>query len=240
MLTARPVASTAGSDGNQHTLDPIVTGASVLGVKYTGGVMLMADTLGSYGSLARFCDVERIRQVNDTTIVACSGEYSDLQYIDDLLHTLVVEDYAEDDGASLNPEEIFHYLSRVMYNRRSKVNPLWNQAIVAGFADGKPFLGYTDLYGSTFEDNLLATGFGQYLAMPLMRKAIDENEGKMSADEAKALLEESMRVLFYRDGRTINKFQTANITAEGVEISKPYSLDTQWKFKKFVHPTETR
>ena len=41
------------------TTRPIVTGTTVLGVKYSGGVMLAADTLASYGSLARYKDMRK-------------------------------------------------------------------------------------------------------------------------------------------------------------------------------------
>ena len=34
---------------------------------------------GSYGSLARFTDLRRIRRVGDFTLIAASGEYSDFQ-----------------------------------------------------------------------------------------------------------------------------------------------------------------
>lgn len=44
---------------------------------------------GSYGSLARFTNLRRIRRVGDYTLVAGSGEYSDFQTIMDLLHELV-------------------------------------------------------------------------------------------------------------------------------------------------------
>ncbi|CAN0329823.1 unnamed protein product [Discosporangium mesarthrocarpum] len=44
-----------------HTTRPMVTGTSVLGIKYKDGVMLAADTLASYGSLARYKSVERIK-----------------------------------------------------------------------------------------------------------------------------------------------------------------------------------
>ena len=40
-------------DPIKRTQQPIVTGTSVLGIKYKDGVMLAADTLASYGSLAR-------------------------------------------------------------------------------------------------------------------------------------------------------------------------------------------
>ena len=43
----------------KHTMQPIVTGTSVLGIKTKHGVVIAADTLGSYGSLARFRDIKR-------------------------------------------------------------------------------------------------------------------------------------------------------------------------------------
>ena len=57
------------ADPLTHTKRPIVTGTSVLGIQYKDGVMLAADTLGSYGSLARFKDLRRIRKVGARTLV---------------------------------------------------------------------------------------------------------------------------------------------------------------------------
>lgn len=58
----------------------MVTGTSVLAIKYKDGVVLAADTLGSYGSLARFRNLKRLRCVTDTTVIGASGDYSDFQY----------------------------------------------------------------------------------------------------------------------------------------------------------------
>merc|ERR1712054_338953 len=51
------------SHANQHTQQPLVTGTSVLAVKYKDGVVIAADNLGSYGSFARFTDVQRQQEV---------------------------------------------------------------------------------------------------------------------------------------------------------------------------------
>lgn len=64
---------------------PVVTGTSVLGIKYKGGVMMAADNLASYGSLARFRDVERLHKVADFTVLGASGDMSDYQYVKHLL-----------------------------------------------------------------------------------------------------------------------------------------------------------
>ncbi len=89
--------------------------------------------------MARFTDLRRIRAVNNQTIVAASGEYSDFQHIMKLLTELSVMDWEEDDGRQITPSECHSYLSRVMYNKRSKADPLWNQIVTAGLGDnGKP------------------------------------------------------------------------------------------------------
>jgi len=66
---------------SKHTLEPYVTGASVIGLKYKDGVMLMADTLGSYGSLARFKQLRRLRQIGPHTLIGGTGEYADFQHL---------------------------------------------------------------------------------------------------------------------------------------------------------------
>ena len=58
--------------------------------------------------------------MNERTIIGAGGELSDFQYILQLLDELRSEDYCADDGSELDPREIFSYLGRVLYNRRSK------------------------------------------------------------------------------------------------------------------------
>lgn len=121
-------------------------------------------------------------------------------------------------------------VGRVMYNRRTKNNPIQNQICLAGFKD-TPFLGYVDLYGTTYEDDIVATGFGMYIAKPLLN---DNWKPNMTFAEAKDLVEAAMRVLFYRDCRASNKIQLMTINQDGVEISAPYELDHKWDHQAFV------
>ena len=74
---------------HKATSSPIVTGSSVLALKYRDGVMMAADTLGSYGSMAKFTDLRRLRAVGKSTLIGASGEYSDFQHIMDLLTEIV-------------------------------------------------------------------------------------------------------------------------------------------------------
>jgi len=219
---------------HMRTTSPIVTGTSVLAIKYKYGVMMLADTLGSYGSLARFTDLDRLRKVNDFCVIGGAGEWSDFQFITKLLQELIIRDFEENDGHQLTANQITSYLSRVLYNRRSRVNPLWNILLVAGFHNNQGYLGSVDLYGSCFEDNFGATGYGSYMAMPILRK-----EWRQDLDEvaARNLLERCANILFYRDCRALNKYTLATVTAKGVNISKPFSLQTNWQLKAFVEPS---
>lgn len=130
---------------------------------------------------------------------------SDFQHIQHSLDTLTTSEFTQSDGHTLGPSEIYEYLSQVMYARRSKMNPLWNSLLVGGWKDGKSFLGYVDLLGTTFTASTLATGYGAYIAQPLLRKAVEGRETTLTEEEGVKIIAESMKVLFYRDARSLNK-----------------------------------
>ncbi|KAN0060140.1 Proteasome subunit beta type-7 [Thecaphora frezii] len=224
------------SDPIAHTSQPIVTGTSVIGLRYKHGIMLATDTLASYGSLARFMNVSRLASIGDTTLIGASGDMSDWQYVQHMLDKLIIQEESHADGHRLSPHQIYAYLARVMYNRRSNIDPLWNSFVLGGVdpKDGKPFLGYVDLLGTTFQASTIATGFGLHLAQPLLRKAVEGKEDILEEAEAREILENVMKVLFYRDARSLNRFQIAKVTSQGTEISQPYSVPTSWGFAEML------
>lgn len=85
---------------------------------------------------------------------------------------------------------------------------------------------------------------------------MEGREDTLTEEEARKILENSMRVLFYRDARSLNKvgfhifflqqmaygsqnnsfiqFQIATITAEGVNISDSISTETVWDFAEGI------
>jgi 20S proteasome subunit beta 7 len=62
-----------------------------------------------------------------------------------------------------------------------------------------------DLLGVTYTASTLATGYGAYIAQPLLRKAVEGREDTLTEPEARAILENALRVLYYRDARSINQ-----------------------------------
>jgi hypothetical protein len=67
------------------------------------------------------------------------------------------------------------------------------------------FLGYVDLLGTTYSASTLATGYGAHIAQPLLRAAVEGKEDTLTEDQAKEIIETCMKVLFYRDARSLNK-----------------------------------
>ncbi len=80
---------------------------------------------------------------------------------------------------------------------------------------------------------MAATGFGMYLAMPILRNAW---RADLSESEARSALEDCMRVLYYRDARALNKVVLSKADATGVSVTAPYSLSTEWEYSRFVSP----
>jgi 20S proteasome subunit beta 7 len=72
-------------------------------------------------------------------------------------------------------------------------------------------LAYVDLLGTTYTAPTLATGFGAHIAQPLLREAYEAKAGidgtgeLLTAQEAEGVLDDCMKVLYYRDARSINK-----------------------------------
>lgn len=67
------------------------------------------------------------------------------------------------------------------------------------------FLAFVDLLGTTYSASTLATGYGAHIAQPLLRKSVEGREETLTEEEALKIIETSMRVLYYRDARSINK-----------------------------------
>lgn len=111
------------------------------------------------------------------------------------------------------------------------MNPLWNANIIAGFdtRTDEKLLAYSDLLGTTYEDDAIATGFGAYLAIPLLRRVVEERGIEaIGEEEAAGILEQCLRVLYYRDARSLDKVQMAKVAREGVIIGEPYKLVSDW------------
>ncbi|CAF4922464.1 proteasome subunit beta type-4 [Pieris napi] len=225
-------ASRPLQDFRAHSASPITTTTSVIAVKFDKGCVIAADTLGSYGSLARFRDCPRVMKVNDLIMLGSGGDYADFQYLRDIIEQKIIDEQCLGDGLNLKPRSLHCWLTRVLYNKRSKMDPLWNNYVVAGIQDGEPFLGAVDKLGTAYEDAAIATGLGAYMATPLIRDATEK--GPLNEESAKALVRKCMEVLFYRDARSFPRYQLGVVTAAGVTIDDTVELKHDWSLAHMI------
>eukprot|EP00088_Acartia_fossae_P001882 TRINITY_DN10737_c0_g1_i2.p1 TRINITY_DN10737_c0_g1~~TRINITY_DN10737_c0_g1_i2.p1 ORF type:complete len:274 (+),score=61.01 TRINITY_DN10737_c0_g1_i2:30-824(+) len=226
--------SVAGSGPRKVTQSPVTTGTSTFAMKFDGGVILAADTLGSYGSMAMFTDLQRVMKVNDQTCVVAGGDIADFQFLQSVIEQKQIDEDCRDDGLSLKPAALHSWLTRVMYNRRSKFDPLWNIYLVGGMQDGEPFLGYVNLQGTAFTETLIASGLGGEMAVPVMRKAMEVKGGLLNEQEARETITKCVRLGYLRDCRAWPKYHIATITKDGVKIDGPLMIDSDWEYAKGI------
>ena len=200
----------------------------------------------SYGSLARFTDVKRLRRFNSRVVLGFGGDVSDMQHLDRVLSSLSIrEGYSntasdtDNSARELHARNLHTYLSKVMYRRRGEFNPLWNAILVAGIdGEDKPFLASVDLLGTTFSAPTLATGFGAHLAQPILRRAVPDESAvaEMTREKAEQVVRECMKVLFYRDARSIDNYSIAVVMkSQEVELRENEKLEQQsWAFAEGI------
>jgi len=213
---------------------PITTTSSVIGMCFDGGVILAGDLAGNYGKMQMFSDFPRIKKIYNNTLLACSGDYADYQYLESIIEGKLIDDERHNDGLQLKPKSIHAWIARVLHNRRNKFDPLWTNFLVAGLQDGKPFLGYADKLGLSIEVPHMATGFAHYLASGLMRDAYEKAGGMLTKDQAIEVVKQGLRVCFYRDCLAYNQYQMGIVTAEGSDVQGPLFLDTDWSVAKYI------
>lgn len=120
------------NDPYKRNSGPITTGSSVIGLTFENGVVIAADELVSYGSMARFRKISRVSRINDRTILGCGGEYADYQNIMKVIDQMVIDESSHEDDIQIGPHATHTWLTRVQYYNRSKFEPLYCNWIVGG------------------------------------------------------------------------------------------------------------
>ena len=196
-------------------------GTTVWAFKYKDGVMVAADTQVTGGWL-KLKDFHRILPVGEESVIACSGEMSDLQNLKKMLDVKYEEDVIENDGALfMHPRQYHNYIGQYQYKKRMKGDPVQVNAIVAGIDKSKNevFLGCSDVFGMKLEKDYFITGLGMHYCGVIFAKNWKPD---MTEAEARQLVETCGKVMFTYDKKALDKIQFTTIThANGVQIGEP-------------------
>lgn len=95
-------------------------------------------------------------------------------------------------------------------------------------------MGTVDKLGTAYTDKIICTGFGAHLALPMLRKALEDNPN-INEKEARELVAKSMEVLFYRDARSFPKYQMAVMNEEGITVEGPLEVEQNWNVAHMIH-----
>lgn len=207
----------------------MTSGGSVIAIKYDGGVFMASDTLLSYGSLAKVPNVPRSKIIGKYAAVCATGDYADFQNMTQELQEQVTAEELMDDGHEMSPPALFSLLQRSLYSKRSDFEPCLCQFIMIGNRNGQSFCGGVTDIGTCWVDDYAAQGYGQDICVPLIRRALEVKNGKLTRTEALQVVHDCLRAIFYRECRAVNRFQVVEAANNKVTISDPFTLDTQWE-----------
>ena len=213
----------------------VYSGSSVIGLKYNNGVIIASDTLMCYGgSLSLMHSRERIKVLNERTVIGYSGEFSDMQETSRILNELILEDQLETNrNGVMGPVELGHYLSSLHYYQRNRLDPYLNSAIVGGIDfNGDVVLMQVDPFGTFLTGNYFTTAFANYFACSLLRNEYPKNPNELTKEQAMNLIRKCFEVLFYRDSKAGDEIQYIVLEKVGNNQLKTedgvFKLDTKW------------
>ena len=223
----------------------VYSGSSVIGLKYKNGVIIASDTLMCYGgSLSLMHSRERIKVLNERTVIGYSGEFSDMQETSRILNELILEDQLETNrNGVMGPVELGHYLSSLHYYQRNRLDPYLNSAIVGGIDfNGDVVLMQVDPFGTFLTGNYFTTAFANYFACSLLRNEYPKNPNELTKEQAMNLIRKCFEVLFYRDSKAGDEIQYIVLEKVGNNQLKTedgvFKLDTKWEYKQFMQGNE--
>ena len=231
-------------DPIKHTQSAIYTGSSVIGLKYNNGIIIACDTLMHYGSsLSLTKSYERIKLLNDRTLIGYSGEYSDMQETSRILNELILEDQLETNRkGAMGPVELGHYLSSLHYHQRNRLNPYLNSAIIGGIDfNGDIVLMQVDPFGTFLSGNYFTTSFANYFACSLLRNEYPKNPNDLTKEQALNLLKKCFEVLFFfffKAGDVIQFTVLEKVDNKLSTQSGRVKLETKWEYKQFMQGNE--
>ena len=228
----------------KNSQSTVYTGSSVIGLKYNKGIIIACDTLMHYGSsLSLTHSFDRIKVLNNRTVIGYSGEYSDMQETQRILDELILEDQLETNkNGCMGPIELGHYLSRLHYHQRNQFDPYLNSAIIGGIDfNGDIVLMQVDPFGTFLTANYFTTAFANYFACSLLRNEYPKDPKEITKEQAIKLILKCFEVLFYRDSKAGDVIQYTTLEMDNNMIktdTQTTKLETKWEHQQFMQGNE--
>ncbi|MHA2200698.1 MAG: proteasome subunit beta [Candidatus Thorarchaeota archaeon] len=186
------------------------TGATVVGIKCSDGVVVATDSLITWGTHILSEKGIKAFKLTDTIVLASAGLTSDYQMLVNRLQAQI-KLYELNQKKDITVKALSKMLANTLYSRR--MAPLYVQTVVVGIDDSGPHLFSLDMGGSLIPDEFTATGSGTAPAFGVLE---DTFKPDMTVKDAEAIAINAVKAGIARDAQSGGDIRVMSVTKSGV------------------------
>jgi len=186
------------------------TGATVVGIKCTDGVVVATDTMISWGTLVLSEKGIKAFKLTDTIVLASAGLTSDYQMLVNRLKAQI-KLYELNQKKSITVKALSKMIANTLYSTR--MAPLYVQTVVVGVDGNGPQLYTLDMGGSLIPDEFTATGTGTRTAFGVLENFL---KAKVTVKEAEEIAIKAVKAGIARDIQSGGDIHVMSVTDAGI------------------------
>jgi proteasome beta subunit len=186
------------------------TGATVVGIKCTDGVVVATESLITWGSMVLSEKGIKAFKLTDTIVLASAGLTSDYQMLVNRLQAQI-KLYEMNQKRDITVKALAKMVSNTLYSRR--LAPLFVQTVIVGLDKDGPQLFTLDMGGSLMPDDFTATGSGTATAYGVLE---NEFRDDLTVKEAEEIAANAVRAGIARDVQSGGDIKVMTVTDSGV------------------------
>jgi proteasome beta subunit len=186
------------------------TGATVVGIKCTDGVVVATDTLISWGTLILSEKGVKAFKLTDTIVLASAGLTSDYQMLVNRLQAQI-KLYELNQKKAITVKALSKMIANTLYSIR--MTPLYVQTVVVGVDSLGPQLYTLDMGGSLIPDEFTAAGSGTSTAYGVLE---DMFNSELTVKEAEEIAIKAVKAAMARDIQSGGDVRVMSVTKDGV------------------------
>ena len=186
------------------------TGATVVGIKCSDGVVVATDSLITWGTHVLTDKGVKAFKLTDTIVLASAGLTSDYQMLVNRLKAQI-KLYELNQKKDITVKALSKMLANTLYARR--MAPLYVQTVVVGLDATGPQLFTLDMGGSLIPDEFTATGSGTAPAYGVLE---DRFKPGLTVKEAEELAVSAVKAGITRDAQSGGEIRVMSVTEGGI------------------------
>jgi proteasome beta subunit len=186
------------------------TGATVVGIKCTDGVVVATDSLISWGTLVLSEKGIKAFKLTDSIVLASAGLISDYQMLVNRLQAQI-KLYELNQKKAITVKALAKMLSNTLYSIR--MTPLYVQTVVIGMDPSGPQMYSLDMGGSLIPEDITATGTGDRMAYGVLENFYRPD---ITVKEAEDIAIQAVRAGIARDIQSGGDIRIMSVTKDGV------------------------